>query len=128
MPDLSNYPTGLFIQNPTEIQSRRTQTIQTHNAVSVPATTGQSASSWYQSDGYDKIAVGSFGDVSYSGSIQIGWSSDGITVNFYDIVQATSTTTTKGGIVDVKMPYFRVIVLNADTSARTVSTWAYLKA
>lgn len=115
------------IQLPTEIQSRRTQTIQTHNAVSLPATTGSSASAWIDTDGFNEIAITMLNDATTNTVIDIGWSNDGITMHGLDFGTATNVKYKALRYTTVAR-YVRVVVTNTDASAHTVSAWAYLKA
>jgi hypothetical protein len=128
MPDLSNYPTGLFIQNPTEIQSRRMQTIQTHNAVSVGANSNSQQASYFDCDGFDKLACTFLNDSSTASWVNVYWSNDGTTMHAFETLIASGTQQQKAGITDIKGRYAKLTVGNSDASAHTMSAWAYLKA
>lgn len=117
------------VQVPTEIQSHLTKTIQTHNAVSVPAS-GNSNSAFYSCDGYDKLCISLNNDSATSSVVSVEWSYDGTNAQGADSgVIPNNTTQRKSGVTDVKAPYFRVVAGNTDGAlAHTMSIWAYLKA
>src|SRR5574342_1168272 len=112
---------------PTDIQSHLTSTIQTHNAVSVPATTGTSASAWFPCDGYDKLALILLNDAATNSAMNIRWSFDNSTIHGNEQPMTTQTLKERAAIVDVKAPFFQVFIANTDASAHTMSAWAYLK-
>jgi hypothetical protein len=113
---------------PIDIQSRLASTIQTHNAVSV-GQSGSSASSWYSADGFDKIVLNYKNDASTSSSIQIQWSPDNGTSNVSTSTFNGSSTNNAPSVVDVSLPYFRIVLYNNDAAAaHTMSAWVLLKA
>lgn len=118
-----------FIQ-PTDIQNHLTSTIQTHNAVSVPLSNGSygTNSTFYSCDGFNNISVILKNDAATSSTVSIDWSYDNSAIAWNELVKSDSNAS-KGGIVDVKAPYFRVFAYNGDAAAaHTMSAWAYLKA
>jgi hypothetical protein len=119
---------GSIIQQPTEIQSRYAQTVQTHNAVSVPTNTW-SHGQWMDVSGFDKVAVTMMNS---SGSTQnaynIQWSHDSSTIAYDEALGTPSTTALRGTETSIKARYCRVSLLNQDANSRTMSAWAYLKA
>lgn len=113
---------------PIDIQSHLQTTIQTHNAVSVATVTASNGTSWLDTDGFDKIAVTLLNDASTSSSLSIQWSSDGTTIQGYDLsIIPTGTGQQRSAITDTKMRYARIQIYNGDTAAHTMSAWAYLK-
>ena len=116
------------IQLPTEIQSRRTQTIQTHNAVSIIAS-GNSNSAWISTDGFDRIAISFLNDASTTSTAHVYWSFTGTTVQGADYSAiASSTVKERTAEISVKAPYVMVSIVNGDTASHTMSAWVYLKA
>jgi hypothetical protein len=115
---------------PVDIQNRLSQTIQTHNAVSVGASATSANSGWIDCDGFDKLGVTFLNDASKNFSISILWSNDAVSQQGGDMdVKSTGTNSAYSStIVDVKARYAKVSLYNTDTIAHTVSAWAYLKA
>jgi hypothetical protein len=111
---------------PVEIQSRYASTIQTHNAVSVGASSW-SYSSWYDCDGFDKVGVKMKNDASTPTALNIQWSDDNSTTMYDEALVGSGTPNTKGAISDIKGRYARIGILNNDTVAHTVSSSMYLK-
>jgi hypothetical protein len=123
---------------PTDIQNHLTQSIQTHNAVSVPLS-GNSAqgngSSFAPCDGFKDISITVSNDNNTSTiSIAIQWSFDGTNVQGGTSLVSNQPCNAWGNtktftINDIQAPYFRVALVNGDaTAAHTMSAWAYLKA
>ena len=108
---------------------RKSITIKTHNAVSVPAS-GQSASEWIDCEGYEKIAFTIMNEGTYTSSANVQWSHDGVNMQGQEdtIPFNNSTARYRAAEVFVKAKYCRLNITNGDTSARTISAWAYLKA
>lgn len=121
-------PTGEQVVQTKQL-SRKQSTIQTHNAVSITATTVTANANWIPCDGYDKIGVSLLNDASTSSSVSIFWSYDNATTHGQDkdFIPA-GTINTVSGVVDVKAPFFKVAVNNRDTTTHVMSAWAYLKA
>lgn len=116
-------------QQPVEVQGRRQDTIQTHNAVSIAASSN-SGSAFLSCDGFDKLAVTLKTDVNHSAEIYLFWSNDGVTTHGYESIKAGATSwTVHSAMTDVKASYVKVNIANADTTtAHTVSAWAFFKA
>lgn len=113
---------------PTDSQSHLQTTIQCLNAVSIAASAG-SSTSWYDTDGFDKVAITLLNDNSAVPSIvNIVWSNTGSSSHGQDTILASANGNLRAGIVDTKARYFQFYVYNADTAAHTMSVWAYLKA
>jgi hypothetical protein len=117
------------IIQPVEIQSKYAQTIQTHNAVSVPLS-NYSNGSWIDCDGFSDIGVTFVSDSNtLNSSISLHWSNDGSTKHGDETLVATSTPMFKQGVTSIKSRYVRVVLGNQDSAlAHTMSAWAYLKA
>lgn len=116
------------IMQPVDLQGRYQQTIQTHNAVSVTATTGTSASSWIDTNGFNEIALNILNDANTASKADIHWSSDGVTIHGQDKDVLSSSVSSKSTIIPTKLRYMKVILFNTDASSHIMSAWAYLKA
>lgn len=115
------------IIQPVEVQSKYAITVQTHNAVSVGASSW-SYSSWIDTDGFDKVGVKMKNDASTPTALNVQWSDDAVSVMYDEGIVLSGTSNTKGAIADIKGRYARVGILNNDTAAHTVSSSLYLKA
>jgi hypothetical protein len=111
---------------PVDIQARLASTIQTHNAVSVAAS-GNSTSSWIDTDGFLEIAVTVLSDLAKF-NITIQWSNDGNSLQGSDWDVKVSTKTNDSVSVTTKARYARLFLYNSDTATHIMSAWAYLKA
>ena len=127
------------IQLPTEIQSRRTQSILTQNAVALTISGGAtptSTSAYVNADGWDSLNITAKASASHTGRIQIQWSLDGTTTWNYELVSVGYGTVINSGAfqyrefsIPVRAPYFAVYYENQDAAVPvTVSVNAYLKA
>jgi hypothetical protein len=113
---------------PIDIQSRYAQTIQTHNAVSVPASGSSSSTLWIDCDGFTNVAFTLYNDAGTNSTVQLSWSHDGSTQHGTD-TPIIDTNRWKTGETGVKARYMRVFIANNDaTLAHTMSSWVYLKA
>jgi hypothetical protein len=115
---------------PVDVQNHLTQTIQTHNAVSIALSTGSygTNSTFYSCDGFFNLSAILKNDASTSASISVDWSFDGTNLAYSELIKSDSNNQ-KGGTTDIKAPYFRIYANNGDaTLAHTMSAWAYLKA
>lgn len=103
------------------------KTIQTHNAVSLGAGVS-SNSSFFDTDGFDAIALTVLNDASSSLTGQLIWSHDG--VNQHGVETPFNANSYQWLITDLKTKakYVRVWIMNNDTIAHTVSSWIYFKA
>ncbi|WP_066316994.1 hypothetical protein [Bacillus sp. FJAT-29814] len=128
MPKVAAQLMGSNVAQPTDIQSRYAQTIQTHNAVSVGAS-GTSDSSWIDADGFSEIGITLLNSGATSSKVHVLWSSDGVTWQGadYDVI-ATGTPQQRAGNIVVKARYFKIQLFNGHTASVTMSAWAYLKA
>jgi hypothetical protein len=115
------------ILQPVDIQARYSQTIQTHNAVSVGAN-GWGASSWIDCNGFDKLALTLLNDASTASKAVIHWSHDGITHHGETSILSSEATAKRTSITDVQARYARININNADTVSHIMSAWVYLKA
>jgi hypothetical protein len=117
------------IQVPIDQQTTYSQTIQTHNAVSVGASSW-SDGVWVDCNGFDKIGITVKNDAGTSNSLHVLWSNDGINRQGVDTsVFASDPSSERVGETTVKARYIKLRVINDDAnSAHTMSTWAYLKA
>jgi hypothetical protein len=113
---------------PIDIQSHLASTIQTHNAVSVSATTGTSDSPMIDTDGFTEIGITVMKDAGTSSLIHVYWSNDGVS-NQGAIYNALNTTDNLQSLtVPTRARYFKLRLANTDAVAHTFSAWAYLKA
>lgn len=119
--------TASDIQQPVDVQSHYQQTIQTHNAVSVPATTGLSTGAWIDTNGFDTVAVTFKNSTSTASNVYLYFSSDGINEAGWETV-GSGTSSTKSGIFETRARYVRVALGNTDAAAKVMSAWIYLKA
>jgi hypothetical protein len=121
--------TGSNMIQPTEIQSRYATTIQTHNAVSVGASSS-SNSSWIDCDGFTDLAITLKNDAVTTAVVDIDWSHDGTTQHGRDISSPipSGTGIVRSATTPIKGRYARISVFNGDTISHTMSAWAYLKA
>lgn len=120
----SNIPEAQAI--PYQIVKRKQTTIQTHNAVSVGASSS-SIGSWIDCGGFDKLGATLFNDAATSSGLVLQWSNDGVTFHGYESLISTSTLKEKIAETSVKARYVRLQVWNDDTVPHTMSAWAYLK-
>lgn len=110
------------------VNNRTQTTIKTHNNASIPAS-GNNISGWYDTQGYDQIAINLLNDASADCSVDLYWSTDGITIHGNNgSVIPTGAKSYESGITDTKARYVKVRVNNRDSvSAHTFNVWAYLK-
>jgi hypothetical protein len=81
----------VILFNPWKYRVRYAQTIQTHNAVSVPLS-NYSNGSWIDCDGFSDIGVTFVSDSNtLNSSISLHWSNDGSTKHGDETLVATST-------------------------------------
>jgi hypothetical protein len=121
--------TGSDIMQPVEIQGRYAQTIQTHNAVSIGASASSTQSTWIDCNGYDQIAVTLSNDGTTASTLNVTWSNDGVTAHGAEAILPNATgSAQRTGIVPVKARYAKLVLINGDAAAHTMSAWAYLKA
>lgn len=113
---------------PVDIQSRYTRTIQTHNAVSIGASSS-SSSNFFSSDGFNEISITLLLDGGTASQVYIHWSHDGVNPHGDDsTLPGNSTGNLKAFTTSVKAKYFKVILRNNDASSSRIATaYAYLK-
>lgn len=109
------------------------QTIQTHNAVSVPGNTANNSPVWIDTVGFSEIGVTLLNDGLSASYVNLVWSNDGLGTQHGTDVQVTpgsqnTTVSAKAGSVPVKARYVKLQVVNGDAAAHTFSAWVYLKA
>lgn len=122
--------TSSDIMQPIDIQSHYQQTIQTQSA-SMIAPSGYSIPATYlDSNGFDKIAISLVNDATTACGVHVYWSHDGTTLHGADYGLLPNAVRKDGvAIADTKARYFKVVLVNYDTTApHTMSAWAYLKA
>lgn len=126
--EYTRLPDGTWVLN-TLLAGRNAKTIQTHNAVSVPANGGQSISpSWINCDGYDKVSITMTIDATATNYGAVLWSNDGVSSHGEEVVATSKSTNRNQGITDVKAKYVKIYVINSDAAAaHTMSVWVYLK-
>lgn len=103
------------------------KTVQTHNAVSVAATTGTSSSAWIDCSGFSDIAIISANDASTAWYVDLWWSADGANNHGFDAIIPSGVRQYGSGLVPIKARYAKVTLKNTDAAAHTMSAWAYLK-
>lgn len=116
------------------LRDRKTQTIQTQNAVSVvangssvPSTGGPTNNGWQSSKGFDQVAVTMTNDAAINSGCAVYWSNDGVNAHGNETIIATAAQVNKAGRTGVKADWFKVVPINGDASlAHTMSAWAYL--
>lgn len=121
---------GIFNGNVgAQITGRTSNLIQSHNAVSIPASQSSETSTVYSAIGYDQISLLIKLDSSINRTGWIVWVVDpngAYWVGSEDVV-ATATSLTGYGRTSVKAPYFKVSIANGDTVLpHTVSSWVNL--
>ena len=117
------------IMQPVDIQARYAQTIQTHNAVSVPATTGTSQSAYIDTNGFSDVALTFTNDASTASYADVHWSHDGVAYHSAEGNILPANTQIKKAIqFPTKARYMKVVLANTDAAAHVMSAWAYLKA
>lgn len=107
-------------------QSRKTKSIQTHNAVNVPGNTW-SDSAWIDADGFTELGVTFLNSAATTSIVEVHWSNDGISRHGTTSLVASGTSTQRSGNTPIMARYFRISINNGDTSNRIMSSWAYLK-
>lgn len=113
---------------PVEIQARYSQTIQTHTNAVVAPTNGVSDSVWFDTEGFDKIAISLKNDASTNSVVELHWSHDNSNRTGLEAVMAASTLSERVAITDTKARYVKVRITNQDAAAHTMNAWIYLKA
>jgi hypothetical protein len=63
---------------PVDIQSHYASTVQTHNAVSVPANNSSRMTTFIDCDGFDKVSITLSNDSATASYISLIWSNDGV--------------------------------------------------
>jgi hypothetical protein len=116
------------IIQPVEVQSHYASTVQTHNAVSVPANNSSRMTTFIDCDGFDKVSITLSNDSATASYISLIWSNDGVSNHGLEDNLASNALQQKAYLTDVKSRYLKVQVANTDTVAHTISAWAYLKA
>ena len=117
---------GIMI--PVDIQSRYSQTIQTHNAI-VLTTVNSKSGAWIDCGSFEKIACTLLTEVATDKTlIQFHWSNDGVVLHGRDSFTGIPVMAEKSFIAETKARYVRIQIQNNDTVSHTVSAWAYLKA
>jgi hypothetical protein len=116
------------IIQPVDIQSRYSQTIQTHSGVTVAPTNGYNDGVWLDTDGFSQLAMNLMNDGSTNSQVTIYWSADGVTYHGAEYGLLSGAQTQKSGIVDTKARYARVRLHNTDVAPHVMSAWAFLKA
>lgn len=122
---------GTNVIQPTDIQSHLQQTIQTHNAVTIPLNGGTSdgGNGWIDTDGFDKVGFMAQSGTALNWQIDAQWSNDNVNMRGTETVSPSSATNSRTLLIDTKARYMKFVLKNNDTSTpQTLSAWAYLKA
>lgn len=118
--------TEATIMQPIDIQSRFSQTIQTHNAVSVAAGATNTSVTWVDCAGFDSVSVTLLNEAVVISNGSISWSHDGNNTHGIETIMTNNTDRYRVTRTTVKARYAKLNIQNSDTSARTMSTWLYL--
>ena len=113
---------------PTTIVGSLANTIQTHNAVSVPASS-YSSSPFIDLLGYKEIGITMLNDAVATCSADLYWSNDGVNIHGWEasVISSTSVRYRQTNSV-IKARYGRLTVINEDAgAAHTMSSWFYAK-
>ena len=112
---------------PTAVVSSTQQTIQTHNAISVPLSNANS-SAWIDTNGFNEMSITYMNDATASNSLELDWSNDGVTKHGWETPLASATSSRRVATLPTRARYVQVTVKNGDTTAAHVmSAWLYLK-
>jgi hypothetical protein len=117
---------GSNIMQPTDIQSVYAKPIQTHNNVTVSASTEDVSAQWEEAIGFSKISLTVSSDAPHAMKVSIHWSHDKLTWHGEDIDVIDTTNQRDAGTTQVKADFFKVAVLNGDASSHDITTFAYL--
>jgi len=116
------------IQLPIQLQSRLASVIQTHNNTLVAANSWSESSGWQDCSKFDKLGLNMLNDASTSSQLYVYWSYDQSTKHGLEQLMPANTSNLRSAITDVKAPYFKIAILNGDTSAaHTMNVFAFLK-
>jgi hypothetical protein len=118
-------------QTPVNISFHESQTIQTHNAVSVPLSSNSLQTNWVDTVGYSSVSLTLMSDAAATNQADIYWSNDGVTNQGADfgVVPSSAASALRTGDITIRARYMKVRVVNGDgAAAHTMSAWAYLKA
>lgn len=108
------------------INGRKQTTIQTHTNQTI-ASNSWSTSSWFDANGFDKLALTLKNDAATSTIINLNWSNDGVTQHGTENIGTSNTSQTRAMITDTKARYFNVAVQNTDTISHVINVWVFLK-
>lgn len=112
---------------PLDLQSRYSKMVQTHSGATIPPNSSN-PSTWFSSDGFDKLCGSLINDSNTSSSFDIEWSYDGSTVHGYETVLPTATMAKRPFETGVKAPFYRTTAKNSDGALpHTMNAWVYLK-
>jgi len=116
-------------QLPIQIQSRLNTVIQTHNNTLLAPNAWSESSGWQDASKFDKLGLNMLNDASTSSQLYVYWSYDQSTKHGLEQLMPANTSNLRSAITDVKAPYFKIAILNGDTTtAHTMNVFAYLKA
>lgn len=119
---------GTNIMQPIDIQSHLQTTIQTHNAVSVPASGASVQASWMDCNGFDQLngTILNDGNAGQNITVQVLWSNDGVTNHGTETPITASTAQRNAFRTSIKARYAKFSLVSGDvTNAHTLSAWAY---
>lgn len=112
---------------PVVLTGRKQQTIQTHNAVSIPASGQSTPATWSDANGFDTVGITLKNDASTSNGADIYWSNDGTNIHGVESPLTAAVGLFRVTSVTVKARYFKLVLNNNDAAPHTMSAWAYLK-
>lgn len=110
-----------------QLTGSNAKTIQTHNAVSLAASSISSNPTFIDCNGFKELAVTVMNDATTSSTVELYWSNDNVTVHGTEILASANTAKWRVGSTPIKARYLKVNLQNGDAAAHTMSAWAYLK-
>jgi len=116
------------IQVPMQKQSILTKLVQVHNNVLIAPNTWNISTGWIDCSKFDKLGITFLNDASTSSAVSVLWSNDQSVSHGEEATLTPASVLRRASVVDVKAPYVKLSIQNADTVAHTVSSWIYLKA
>jgi hypothetical protein len=119
------------IQQPVDIQSRYSLSVQTHANKSINSQWGDyGADVWIDTDGFANVGLSISSNNFHDFSVDVAWSNDGVNVRGLSNEVIPGGSNYKYASLKSPLPvqnrYCKVIITNKSTSAKTYSAWLYL--
>lgn len=119
------------IQQPIDIQSRYSLSVQTHSNKSINSQWGDyGADVWIDTDGFANVGLSIGANNFHDFYVDIAWSNDGINVRGLSNAVIPSGNNYKYASLTSPLPvqgrYCKVLITNKSTSAKTYNAWVYL--